>query len=74
MDIINNYAYKVSGFMSGSMFVRVCVQGHVPDWYNAKDQQESAWKLFGWAHLLCHIAFIYRDRPTIFSKPRCVYI
>eukprot|EP01084_Bolivina_argentea_P268844 456772_1 len=51
MDIINNYAYKVSAFMSGGMFIKVCVQRHVPSWYIAEDQQYSAWQLFGWAHL-----------------------
>lgn len=72
MDIIKNYSYKVSGFMSGSMFVKICVQGHVPGWYIAEDQQESAWKLFGWAHLLCNLYTIYYGKRMI-ANPNTKY-
>ena len=51
MNLIQNYAYKVSAFMSGGMMVKVCVQGHVPSWFVNEDQQANLWKLFGWAHL-----------------------
>merc|ERR1719295_345062 len=51
MDVIQNYAYKVSAVMSGGMMIKVCVQGHVPSWFVNEDQQANLWKLFGWAHL-----------------------
>ena len=54
--IVSNYAYKVSAFMSGGMFFKVCFQGHAPSWYVNEDQQANAWKLFGWAHMYVHDA------------------
>merc|ERR1719295_97395 len=56
MDVIQNYAYKVSAVMSGGMMIKVCVQGHVPSWFVNEDQQANLWKLFGWAHMTIGIS------------------
>ncbi len=37
--------------MNVAMLSKVVLQGHVPSWYIAEDQQLRLWQLFGWSHL-----------------------